>query len=59
MTENSGNKARRTRRDLIITLSVSAITLLLFFVLPGPWNNYALVLAIGFFVLAVGVFVQR
>lgn len=50
---------RQTRKYLRITLITAGVSLLLYFVVPNPWNQYFLVLAIAFAIMALGVLATR
>jgi hypothetical protein len=59
MSEDKSERDRKTRRDLKLTLTVATVSLPFYWILPQPWNNFALILAIAFYIMAFGVFVQR
>ena len=59
MSDNGRKTDAQTRKYLRISLSVAAASLLLYFILPTPWNQYFLVLAIAFAIMALGVVVTR
>jgi len=59
MTEEDGKQARRNRRDFRWAAIPAAVFLLLYLVIPAPWNDYSLVLGIAFAIMTVGVLVTR
>jgi len=59
MNDKPRREDRQTRKYLRISLSVAVVSLLLYFILPTPWNQYFLVLAIAFAIMALGVFATR
>ncbi len=59
MDEEAEKKAKRDRRDLRLAASAAVVFLLLYLVIPKPWNDYSLVLGIAFAVITVGVLVTR
>ncbi|MBN1856922.1 MAG: hypothetical protein JW846_08215 [Dehalococcoidia bacterium] len=59
MTEEDEQRDKRTRRDLRWALVPAGIFLLLYLVIPAPWNDYSLVLGIAFAIMAVGVIATR
>lgn len=52
-------KTKRDRRDFRLALIPAVIFLLLYLVIPSPWNDYSLVLGIAFAIMTVGVLVTR
>jgi len=59
MDEEEEKKLKRDRRDLRWAVIPAVTFLLLYLVIPKPWNDYALVLGIAFAVITVGVLVTR
>ena len=59
MSEEDEERDRRTRRDLRLALVPAGIFLLLYLVIPSPWNDYSLVLGIAFAVMALRVIATR
>lgn len=59
MDEEDEKRDRRSRRDLRLALVPAGVFLLLYFVVPNPWNQYSLVLAIAFGIMAIGVIATR
>jgi hypothetical protein len=59
MFNKGGKETRQTRKYLLLSMPPACLFLLLSFAFPAPWNQYLLVLAIGFFVMALGVIVTR
>lgn len=59
MAEEQKEQARRNRRDFRWAAIPAAVFLLLYLVIPAPWNDYSLVLGIAFAIMTVGVLVTR
>jgi ABC-type Co2+ transport system permease subunit len=59
MSEEEEKKQKRDRRDLRWAFIPAVIFLLLYLVIPAPWNDYSLVLGIAFAVMTIGVLVTR
>jgi ABC-type Co2+ transport system permease subunit len=59
MSEEDEKKSTRDRRDLRWAAIPAVIFLLLYLVIPSPWNDYSLVLGIAFAVMTIGVLVTR
>lgn len=59
MDEEDKQRERRTRRDLRWALVPAGIFLLLYLVIPTPWNDYSLVLGIAFAIMSLGVIATR
>jgi len=59
MSEEEEKKGKRDRRDFRWAAIPAVIFLLLYLVIPKPWNDYSLVLGIAFAVITAGVLVTR
>jgi diacylglycerol kinase len=59
MAEEKEKEARRNRRDFRFAAIPAAVFLLLYLVIPAPWNDYSLVLGIAFAIMTVGVLITR
>lgn len=59
MAAEEEKEAHRNRRDFRLAAIPAAVFLLLYLVLPAPWNDYSLVLGIAFAIMTVGVLVTR
>ncbi len=59
MDEEEEKRLKRDRRDLRWAAIPAVVFLLLYLVIPKPWNDYSLVLGIAFAVITVGVLVTR
>lgn len=59
MDEEEEKKLKRDRRDLRWAAIPAVVFLLLYLVIPKPWNDYSLVLGIAFAIMTVGVIATR
>lgn len=59
MSEEEEKKEKRDRRDFRWAAIPAVIFLLLYFVIPKPWNDYSLVMGIAFGIMTIGFLAIR